>query len=64
MFGVGFRGQSGVVFRMRSMAMRCHGVMRSLFAGAGFVVFGRFAMMVRGRLVMLGSALVVVCNFG
>ena len=64
MFGVGFRGLSGVVLGMQGMAVRCHGMMCSHFTCSGFVVLGRFAMMVRGRFVMLGSPLVVFCNFG
>ena len=60
MFGVGFRGFSGVVLGMQGMAMRCHGMMGGHFTCSGFVVLGRFAMMVRGRFVMLGSPLVVV----
>ena len=60
MFGVGFRGLSGVVLGMQGMAVRRHGMMCSHFTCSGFVVLGRFAMMVRGRFVMLGSPLVVV----
>ena len=64
MFGVGFRGLGGVVLGMQGVAVRCHGMMCSHFMCSGFVVLGRFAMMVRGRFVMLGSPLVVFCNFG
>jgi hypothetical protein len=63
MFGVGLRGLSGVVLGMLRMAVCRHGMVRSLFSGSGFVVFGRFAMMVCGRLVMLGSSLMVFCDF-
>jgi len=61
MFGVGFRGFSGVVLGMQGMSVGCHGMMGSHFACSGFVVLGRF---VRGCFVMLGSPLVVFCNFG
>jgi hypothetical protein len=64
MFGVGFRGFSGVVLGMQGVAVRCHGMMCSHFMCSGFVVLGRFAMMVRGGFVMLGSPLVVFCDFG
>ena len=64
MFGVGFRGLSGVVLGMQGMAVRCHGMMGSHFTRSCFVVLSRFAMMVRGHFVMLGSPLVVFCNFG
>ena len=64
MFGVGFRGFTGVVLGMQGVAVRCGGMMCSHFMCSGFVVLGRFAMMVRGRFVMLGSLLVVFCNFG
>jgi hypothetical protein len=64
MFGVSFRGLSGVVLGMQGMAVRCHGIMCSHFTCPGFVVLGRFAMMVRGCFVMLSSPLVVFCNFG
>jgi len=64
MLGVGFCGLSGVVFGMRGMAVRCYGMVRSLFTRSGFVVFGRLAMVVCGGLVMLGGGLVVFCNFG
>ena len=64
MFGVGFRGLRGEVLGMYGMAVRCHGMVRSRFSGSGFVVFGCFAMMVRGCLVMLGSFFVMLGNFG
>ena len=64
MFGVGFRGFTGVVLGVQGVAVRCRGMMCTHFMCSGFVVLGRFAMMVRGRFVMLGSPLVVFCDFG
>jgi len=63
MFGVALRGLGGVVLGMLRMAVCGHGMVRSLFSGSSFVVFGRFAMMVCGRLVMLGSGFMVFCDF-
>ena len=63
MFGVGFRGLSGVMLGVQGMTVGCHCMMRSLFSRSSFVVLGRFAVMLRGCLMMLGSALMMLCNF-
>jgi len=63
MLGVGFRGFRSVMLGMHSMAVRCHCMVRSLFSCSGFVVFGRFVVVFRGRLMMLGCALMMLCNF-
>ncbi len=64
MLCVGLRGFLSVVLGMHSMAVCYKRMMRSFFSRAGFVVFGRFTMVLRGRRMMLGSALMVLCNFG
>jgi hypothetical protein len=64
MLGVAFGSFRSVVLGMLGMAERCYCVMGSFFSRPSFVVFGRFTMVLRGRFVMLGCALVVLCNFG
>jgi len=52
------------VIRGVQMVPVCNvGVMPGLFVITGFVMFGRFAMMPRGKLVMLGCALVMLRAF-
>jgi hypothetical protein len=53
-------------FRLRSdrllaMAMREVGMVRRFLVRAGFMVLGRFFMMTRGVLVMLGGLFVMGC---
>jgi hypothetical protein len=64
MLGVGFRGFRSVMLGMHSVAVCCHCMVRSLFSRSGFVVFGRLVVVFRGRLMMLGCALMMLCNFG
>jgi hypothetical protein len=47
---------------MQMVAVRDLGVMRSLFVIAGFVMFGRFAMMLGRVLMMLRGMFVVLVN--
>jgi hypothetical protein len=58
--GVVFCGPVAVVGRMQSMRMRDVSVMAGLFMIAGFIVLGRFAMMVGGALMMIGGGLMVL----
>jgi hypothetical protein len=60
--GVVFRGLVAMMGRMQSMRMRDMGVMPGLLVIAFVVVFGRFTMMVRGSLMMLGRGLVVAAT--
>jgi hypothetical protein len=55
-----FRGLMSVMRGVQSMRMRDMSVMPCLLVIAGFVVFGGFAVMVRGGLVVLGSGLVML----
>ncbi len=64
MVSVGFRGFVSVVLGLPGTAARYHPMVCSFFSRSGFIMFGRFAVMLRSRLEMLGSALVVLCNFG
>jgi len=64
MFGVAFRGFRSVMLGMQGMTVGCHCMVCGLFSCSGFVVLGRFAVVLRGRRVVLGSAFVVFCNFG
>ena len=64
MFGVAFRGFPSVMLGMQGMTVCCHCMVRSLFGRSGFVVFGRFVVVFRGRLMMLGCGLMMLCNFG
>jgi hypothetical protein len=56
------RGLVAKMGRMQSMRMRDMGVMSRLLVIAFFVVLGRFTMMVRGSLMMLGRGLVVAAT--
>jgi|SRR4029453_15780507 hypothetical protein len=56
------RGLVAMMGRMQSMRMRDMGVMSRLLVIAFFVVLGRFTMMVRGSLMMLGRGLVVAAT--
>jgi hypothetical protein len=60
--GVVFCGLVTVVGRMQSMRMRDVSVMPGLLMITGFIVLGRFTMMVGGALVMIGGALVVLAT--
>jgi len=53
----------GVIGGVQMLPVRNVGVMPSLFRITGFVMFGRFTMMMRGKLVMLGCALVMLRAF-
>jgi hypothetical protein len=48
--------------RMQSMRVGDVGVMPGLLMIAGFIVLGRFAMMMRGALVVIGGGLVVLAT--
>jgi hypothetical protein len=48
---------------MAGMAMGAMGVMRRLLVIAGFVMFGGFAVMLRGMLMVLGSLVMVLYAF-
>jgi hypothetical protein len=62
MLSVVLRGLVAMMGRMQSMRMRDMGVMSRLLVIAFFVVLGRFTMMVRGSLMMLGRGLVVAAT--
>jgi hypothetical protein len=53
----------GVICCVQMVPVRNVGVMPGLFGITGFVMFGRFTMMMRGKLVMLGCALVMLGAF-
>ena len=53
----------GVIRGVQMVPVRNVGVMPGLFGVAGFVMFGRFTMMARGKFVMLGCALVMLRAF-
>jgi hypothetical protein len=53
----------GMIRGVQMVPVRNVGVMSSLFGITGFVMFGRFTMMMRGKLVMLGCALVMLRAF-
>lgn len=53
----------GMIRGMQMVPVRNMGVMPGLFGIAGFVMFGRFTMMARGKFVMLGRALVMLRAF-
>jgi hypothetical protein len=61
-FGVVLCSLVAVVSRMQSMRMRDVGVMPGLLRITGFIVLGRFAMMVGGALMVIGGALVVLAT--
>jgi hypothetical protein len=69
LLGVMTAGLDMMVFGMAGMAMGAVGVVRCLFVIAGLMVFGRFAVMLRGvfvvfgGLVMMFDAFVVVHDF-
>jgi hypothetical protein len=46
---------------MHMVAMREVGMVRGFLVSAGFMVLGRFLMMMSGVLVMFGGFLVMVC---
>ena len=58
-----FRGLAPMMGRVQSMRMRHVGVMAGLLVITAFVMFGRFTVMMRSGLVMLGCEFVVVANF-
>jgi hypothetical protein len=49
-----------VMFGVAGMTMRGMGMVRRLFVVAGFVMFGGFAVMLRGMLVMLCGLVMMV----
>jgi len=53
----------GVIRGVQMVPMRNVGVMPSLFVITGFVMFGRFTMMMRGIFMMLGCLLVMLRAF-
>ena len=58
-----FRGLLPMMVRMQSMRMRHVGVMAGLLVITAFVMFGRFTVMMRSGLVMLGCEFVVAATF-
>lgn len=66
-FGVLFRmmlrGLLAMMGRVQSMRMRHVGVMAGLLVITVFVMFGRFTVMMRSGLVMVGRGLVVATTF-
>jgi hypothetical protein len=63
MFGVMLRGLLPMMGRVQSMRMRHVGVMAGLLVITAFVMFGRFTVMMRSGLVMVGCGLVVAATF-
>jgi hypothetical protein len=61
LFDMGFRRVSLRIDRLLAMALREVGMVRRFLVNAGFMVLGRFLMMTRGVLVMLGGFLVMGC---
>ena len=61
MFEVGFGRLRRMMGDMQMVGMREVGMVRSFLVSAGFMVLGRFFVMTRGVLVMLGGFLVMVC---
>ena len=53
----------GVIRGVQMVPVRNVGVMSGLFGITGFVIFGRFTMMTRGKLVMLSRALMMLGAF-
>ena len=53
----------GVIRGVHMMPVGDVGVMPSLFVVTSFVMFGRFTMMLRGKLVVLGCVLVMLRSF-
>jgi hypothetical protein len=53
----------GVIRGVQMVSVRNVGVMPSLFGINGFVMFGSFTMMMRGKFVMLGCALMMLRAF-
>jgi hypothetical protein len=62
MLGMSLRGFGGVLLGLRGVAMRDQCVMGSLLDRTSFGVFGGFLMVLRSRVMMLSSELVVFCN--
>ena len=62
-FRVMLRGLLPMMGRVQSMRMRHVGVMAGLLVLTVFVMFGRFTVMMRCGLVMLGGGLVVAATF-
>jgi hypothetical protein len=62
-FRVMLRGFLPMMGRVQSMRMRNVGVMAGLLVLTVFVMFGRFTVMMRCGLVMLGRGLVVAATF-
>jgi hypothetical protein len=63
MFRVVFRGLVPMMRRVQSMRMRHVGVMAGLLVITVFVMFGRFTVVMRSGLVMLGREFVVAATF-
>jgi hypothetical protein len=62
MLGMSLCSFGGVLLGLRGMAMRDQCVMGSLFDRTSLGVFGGFLMVLRSRVMMLSSELVVFCN--
>ena len=60
--GVVFCGLVAVVGRMQSMRVGDVSVMSGLLVIAGFITLGRFTMMMRGALVVIGGGLVMLAT--
>jgi hypothetical protein len=58
-----FRGLVPMMGRVQFVRMRHVGVMAGLLVITAFVMFGRFTVMMRSGLVMLGCEFVVVATF-
>ena len=61
MFGMAFCRFLCVMGSMHMVSMRYVGMVRGFLVSAGFVVLGRFLVMMSGVLVMLGGFFVMVC---
>jgi hypothetical protein len=61
LFDMGLRRFRLRIDRLLAMAMREVGMVRGFLVRAGLMVLGRFLMMTRGVLVMLGGFFVMSC---
>jgi hypothetical protein len=61
LFDMGLRRVRLRIDRLLAMAMREVGMVRRFLVSAGFMVLGRFLMMTRGVLVMLGGFFMMGC---
>jgi hypothetical protein len=63
LFRMMLRGLLAMMGRVQSMRMRHVGMMAGLLVITAFVMFGRFTVMMRSGLVMVGCGLVVAATF-